>query len=301
MVMAFLNFLLYYLFIIPISLMPFPVLYGMSDVLFYIFYYVIGYRKDVVLQNLRNSFPEKTAAEHREIAKKFYRHFCDLLLESLKAFTISEAEVKKRMAIRNTDVMDQYFQQKKSVIIATGHYNNWELFVLALAAPLQHKAIAIYKPLTNEFFDKKMKDMRMKFGLKMISTKLVKRVFEEEKDNITAMTFGFDQAPACAEKSHWMTFLNQDTGVMIGAERFAKFYDYPVVYCHIKKEKRGHYSFWFSSVCDQPKLTVNGEITEKITRALEAEIINEPEYYLWTHKRWKHQRPERVRSFQKLS
>ena len=144
MVMVFLNFLLYYLFIIPISLMPFPVLYGMSDVLFYIFYHVIGYRKDVVIQNIRNSFPDKSAAEHQEIAKKFYRHFCDLLLESLKAFTIPETEIRKRMAIKNTDVMDRYFEQKKSVIIATGHYNNWELFVLALAAPLKHSGYGAY-------------------------------------------------------------------------------------------------------------------------------------------------------------
>lgn len=299
--MALLNFLLYYLFIIPVSLLPFPVLYGMSDGLFYIFYYLIRYRKDVVLENVRNSFPEKSADEHKEITKKFFRHFCDLLLESLKAFTISEAEVQKRMAIRNSEVMDRYFEQKRSVLIVTGHYNNWELWVLALARPLKHKAIAIYKPLTNEFFDKKMKDMRTKFGLKMISTKLVKRVFEEEKNNLTATAFGFDQAPSYAEKSHWMTFMNQDTGIMIGTERFAKFYDYPVVYCHIRKEKRGHYSYWFSVACDQPKQTANGEITEKITRMLEEEIKNEPEYYLWTHKRWKHKRPEKVRSFQKLS
>ena len=299
--MAFLNFLLYYFFIIPISLLPFPVMYGLSNVLYYLFYYVIGYRKEVVLQNLRNSFPEKTAAEREEIARKFYRHFCDLLLESLKAFTISDKEVRKRMVIRNTDILDHYYEQKRSVIIATGHYNNWELFVLALAAPLKHKAIAIYKPLTNAFFDNKMKEMRTKYGLKMISTKFVKRVFEEEKNNLTATTFGFDQAPAYAEKSHWMTFLNQDTGIMIGAERFAKFYDYPVVYCHVRKDKRGHYSFWFSEACDQPKKTANGEITEKITRMLEAEIINEPEYYLWTHKRWKYGRPAKVRSFQKLS
>ena len=155
----------------------------MSNGLYYLFYYVIGYRKDVVLQNIKNSFPEKSAEEHREISKKFYRHFCDLILESLKAFTISEKEVRKRMSIKNTDVLDKYFDQKRSVIIATGHYNNWELFVLALAAPLKHKAIAIYKPLSNSFFDKKMKDMRTKFGLRMISTKQVKRVFEEEKKN----------------------------------------------------------------------------------------------------------------------
>jgi KDO2-lipid IV(A) lauroyltransferase len=299
--MTFFSSLLYYLFIIPISVLPFPLLYGISDVLFYLFYYVIGYRKDVVLGNIRNSFPEKSAAEHREICKKFYRHFCDLVLESLKAFTISETEVKKRMVIRNTDIMDRYFKEKRSVIIATGHYNNWEFFVLALAAPLQHKAIAIYKPLTNPFFDKKMLDMRTKFGLRMVSTRGTKRAFEEEKNNLTATAFGFDQSPLHADKAHWMQFMNQDTGVMIGTERFAKDYNFPVVYCHVRKDKRGYYSFWYSEACDQPRATAPAEITERITRMLEAEIMNQPEYYLWTHRRWKQKRPEKVISLQKLS
>ena len=294
--MAFLNFLLYYLFIIPISLLPFPVLYGLSNILYYLFYHVIGYRKEIVLTNLRNSLPEKSDAQREEIARKFYRHFCDLLLESLKAFTISEKEVLKRMVVRNTEVLDRYFEQKKSVLIVTGHYNNWEWYVLALAQPQKHKAIAIYKPLTNAFFDKKMKDMRTQYGLRMISTKLVMRVFEEEKKNLISMCFGFDQAPSNSDKSHWMTFLNQDTGVMIGTERFAKHYDYPVVYCHITKENRGHYSFGFTEACDDPGKTAPGEITEKIMRMLEAEIYKQPEYYLWTHRRWKAIRPGKVRS-----
>lgn len=289
--MNILNNLFYYGIITPISLLPFPLLYGLSDFLYYVIYYGFGYRKKVVFQNLSNSFPEKTKGEHIEIAKKFYRHFCDLTLESLKVFTISEKEVNDRMVIKNPEVVDRFFDQGKSVIIAGGHYNNWELFAVAIDSVVKHQTIAIYKTLTSKYFDEKMQVTRGKYGLRMISAKLVKEVFESEKDNLTATIFGIDQSPPFADKCHWMTFLNQDTGVLFGAEKYAKEYDYPVVYCRINKEKRGYYSFEFEDVSDRPNQTKHGEIVEKVTRMLELDILKKPEFWLWSHKRWKHKRP----------
>ena len=289
--MNILNNLFYYGIITPISLLPFPLLYGLSDFLYYVIYYGFGYRKKVVFQNLRNSFPEKTKGEHIEIAKKFYRHFCDLTLESLKVFTISEKEVNDRMVLKNPEVVDRFFDQGKSVIIAGGHYNNWELFAVAIDSMVKHQTIAIYKTLTSKYFDEKMQVTRGKYGLRMISAKLVKEVFESEKDNLTATIFGIDQSPPFADKCHWMTFLNQDTGVLFGAEKYAKDYDYPVVYCRINKEKRGYYSFEFEDVSDRPNQTKHGEIVEKVTRMLELDILKKPEFWLWSHKRWKHKRP----------
>ena len=288
---AFLSSLLYYLFIIPLSLLPSRVLYLLSDGLFYLIYYGFGYRRQVVQQNISNSFPGKSPAEHTAVCKKFYRHFCDLIVESIKIFTISENEVKRRMVVQNEALLESFFDRKRSVIIAGGHYNNWELFAVAVAAPIRHKVIAIYKPLTNSFFDRKMRQTRSKYGLRMISTKIVKTVFEEEKNHLTANIFGTDQSPPHADKCHWMKFLNQDTGVLFGAERYAKEYNYPVVFCHIEKLKRGYYHFRFSPCCDEPLQTAPGEITEKITRMLEEDIVKQPEYWLWTHKRWKHKRP----------
>ena len=282
---------LYYLFIIPVSLLPYGVLYGLSNCLYYLFYYVIGYRKEVVVRNIQNSFPEKTKAERERIIKKFYSHFSDLMLESLKVFTISRNEVDERMKFNFVEVPNGYFDQGRSIIIAGGHNNNWELFAVGVAAAVKHKAVAFYKPLTNVFFDGKMRQTRSKYGLSMAPTKRAKEVFEENKNILTATIFGIDQSPAHADKCYWTTFLNQDTGVHFGVEKFAKEYDLPVVYGRIRKLKRGHYCFDFINVTDQPRLTAYGEISEKVTRMLEKDIIEEPCYWLWSHKRWKHKRP----------
>jgi KDO2-lipid IV(A) lauroyltransferase len=290
--MIVLNFLLYYLVIIPISLLPFFLLYRVSDALYVLFYYVTGYRKKIILQNIRNSFPEKSAAEHTEICKKFYKHFCDLVVESLKTFTISEQEVQKRVVCTNPEVINNYFAQQRSVIIAGGHYNNWELFAVAVDALIKHQTIGIYKPLSNKYFDAKMRATRSKYGLYMISTKIVKQVFDENKNKLTATIFGTDQSPSNPNNAYWMKFLNQDTGVLYGAEKFAKEYNYPVIYGRINKVKRGHYTLDFVPVTDTPADTVYGEITEKITHLLEKDIQAIPQYWLWTHRRWKHQRPE---------
>jgi Kdo2-lipid IVA lauroyltransferase/acyltransferase len=282
-----LNNLLYYLIIIPISLLPYPLLYGVSDLLFFLFYYLIGYRKKTVLQNIQRSFPAKTPAEQSEIVK----HFCDLILESLKVFTISDKEVKERMVFKNPELVNRYFERGQSMILAGGHYNNWELFAVGIDAAIKHPAIAIYKPLSNPFFDKKMRMTRGKYGLRMISTKAVKEVMDEEKSNLSMTIFGIDQSPGNPAKCYWTTFLNQDTGVLFGAEKYAKEYNYPVVFGHITKEKRGFYTFEFIEVSDHPRDTRFGEITEKVTRLIEADILQKPEHWLWSHKRWKHTRP----------
>jgi KDO2-lipid IV(A) lauroyltransferase len=289
--MLIVNSLLYYLVIIPVSFLPFPLLYGLSDFLFVLFYYVLGYRKKIVLGNIQRSFPEKSHNEHLEISKKFYRHFCDLILESLKTFTISEKEVLKRVTCKNAEVINKYYDQGQSVIVAGGHYNNWEIFAVAVNALIKHKAIGIYKPLSNLYFDKKMRNTRSKYGLYMISTKIVKQIFEQEANNLTAIIFAIDQSPSNSKSAHWMKFLNQDTAVLFGTEKYAKEYNYPVVYGRINKEKRGYYSFEFFDVTDQPASTAHGEITEKITQLLEKDIRNLPQYWLWSHRRWKH-KPE---------
>jgi Kdo2-lipid IVA lauroyltransferase/acyltransferase len=291
--MIILNYLLYYIVIIPISLLPFPVLYSLSDFLFVIFYYVTGYRKKVIIQNIHSSFPEKTAEEHNEIAKKFYHHLCDLIVESLKIFTISQKQVQERMICKNPEVVNKFFDENKSVLLAGGHYNSWELFAVAIDEIIKHQSIGIYLPLTNKFFDEKMRRTRSKFGLRMISTKIVKQVFEEEKNNLTATIFAIDQSPSKPDNCYWMKFLNQDTGVSFGTEKYAKEYNYPVIFGRVYKPKRGHYVMEFELVYEYPQLTVTGEITEKITKMLEADIIKQPEFWLWSHRRWKLKKPEK--------
>jgi KDO2-lipid IV(A) lauroyltransferase len=285
------SYLLYYLIIIPVSLLPFAVLYGLSDFLFAVLYYIVGYRKKVVLENIRKSFPNKTSKEHNDIARKFYHHLCDLVVESLKIFTISQKQVHKRMICKNPEVVNKYFDQNKSVVLAGGHYNNWELFAVAIDEIIKHQSIGIYLPLANKFFDEKMRFTRSKFGLRMISTRIVKQVFEEEKSNLTATIFAIDQSPSKPDNCYWMQFLNQDTGVSFGTEKYAKEYNYPIIFGRVQKPKRGHYVLEFEVACENPQQTAKGEITQKITSMLEADIIKQPEFWLWSHRRWKLKTP----------
>ena len=288
------NILLYYLVIIPVSSLPFPILYKLSDGLYFLFYYVLGYRKKIVLQNIRNSFPDKSEKECIEICKKFYKHFCDIVVESLKTFTISEKEVLKRVVCNNPEFINKYYDRKQSVIIAAGHYNNQELFAVVIDMLIKHKAGGIYQPLTNKYFENKMRATRGKYGLTMIPTNKVKHFFEDNANELIAPAFAMDQSPSNPNKAHWMTFLNQDTGVLYGTEKFAKEYNFPVIYCGMNKVKRGFYSLDFSDVTDTPRETAHGEITEKVMRLLEKDIQAVPQYWLWSHRRWKHKKPEGI-------
>jgi KDO2-lipid IV(A) lauroyltransferase len=289
--MRFLTAFFYYGVIIPVSHLPFRLLYVLSDGLYVVLFKMIGYRKKVALQNVANSFPEKTTNEHLQIVSDFYRHFCDLVVESLKVFTISQEEVNERMKVINPEFIDRFYDQGKNVIMAGGHYNNWELFAMAIDGPLKHKAVAIYKPLTSLFFDKKMRESRSKYGLEMISTKSVEEEFKKMNAPLRTIIFGIDQSPGSAKNSYWATFLNQDTAMLFGAEKYAKEYNFPVVYARINKLSRGHYTTEFVEAIEEPAKTNYGEITKRMNSLLENDIINQPEYWLWSHKRWKHKRP----------
>lgn len=282
--------ILYYLVILPVSLLPYFFLYRISDFLFFLFYYVLGYRKKVIVGNVKRSFPDKSGEEHKRIAKAFYRHFADLIVESLKVFTISKREVDERMKFLNPELINRYFDEGKSVIMAGGHYNNWELFAVAIDQAVKHQSIAIYKPLSNKFFDEKMRATRGKYGLEMISIKEVKPVFEKYQSKLTLTIFGTDQSPGKVKNAYWTRFLNQDTAVLYGTEKYAKEYNYPVVFCCIHKISRGHYSIEFRDLIPDPSKTVYGEITEAHTRMLEQDILRKPEYWLWSHRRWKHKK-----------
>lgn len=292
--MAWLSALLYYAVFIPISRLPYRVLYIVSDGIYFLMYHVIGYRKKVALTNIRLSFPEKTTAEHQQIASDFYRHFCDVIVESFKTFTISEKEALQRMTFVNPEILRPYAVAKKSIILAGGHYNNWELFAVAIDSLMEHQAIAIYKKLKNDYLDAKMRSTRGRFGLKMISTKVVKTEFKIEQNNLTATIFACDQSPSSVKHAYWTTFLHQETAMIYGPEHYAKEYNYPIFYGRIRKVKRGHYEFSFDLVSDTPCQTEYGEITRKITRHLEKDIRQAPAYWLWTHKRWKRTRPADV-------
>ena len=284
--------ILFYCVAIPVSYLPFRVLYWFSDFLYIIFYHLIGYRKEVVRNNLKNSFPELSESEIITIEKKNYDHFTDFLVESAKSFSISEKEIIKRCSIVNPELPNSYYEKGKSLMILCGHYNNWEYYAVGLQQQMKHKTLAAYHPLKNKFFDKVIKNSRQRFGMKMISMREIPRYFSEQKTNEPTMAIMVnDQSPLEPKKAYWNTFLNQDTGWMKGTERLAAKYDQSILFGCIRKVKRGFYEVTFYPITDEPNKVSEGFILDKHTQYLEMVISEHPEFWLWSHKRWKHKRP----------
>ena len=284
--------IVYYLVILPISYLPFFLLYRLSDFAFFMMYYVAGYRKKVVMMNIKNSFPEKSEKEQNKIAKQFYRHFCDLVLEGLKGFTISKKELNKRFVMKQDGVIADLYKKGKDIVFVGGHYNNWEILALGIGMQLDHTIVGIYKPLSNKFFNEKMRISRERYGLVLCPMKQVKKYMEKDFGNPKGLIFAIDQSPSSKKSAYWMRFLNQDTAVFYGAEKYAKEYNLPVVYAVINKVKRGHYEATARLVTEFPNEMAYGEIVKTANNFLEEDIRKAPQYWLWTHRRWKHKRDQ---------
>ena len=282
----------YYLLLLPLSILPFKVLYALSDLLYYILYRIIRYRKSIVYKNLKNSFPNKDEKELNQIMSSFYRHLCDIMMENTKTFAISKNQLTKRMNIKNPELVNQYAKKGESVIIVGSHFNNWELFAQSTPLHCSHECLAIYKPLRNKFFNLKLKNARERFGLKMIPMRKTIKYFKSSK-NPRAIFFASDQSSSNPKNVYWMNFLNQETGVLFGVEKLSKYYNWPVFIYKINKIKRGCYEAEYELLTNSPKEMQHGAITETFTNIIEEQIINQPQYWLWSHKRWKHQRPNK--------
>jgi KDO2-lipid IV(A) lauroyltransferase len=288
------SVLLFYLVVKPLSLLPFWMLYGISDFLYGILYKVFRYRVQVVNDNLTRSFPNKTKQEIHEIQNRFYRYFFDLMVETIKILSISKKQVIRRFKFENPEVLDRYFPEKKHVIIAIGHYGNWEYLAVSGNLYVQHQLIAIYFPLTNAFFDKKLAQARSKFGFGLIPTSAVKQHFNDPPTQPSAVFFGADQSPSNPRKAYWTHFLNQDTAVLFGTEKYACEFNQPVLFASIRQLKRGYYALKLEVLHENPKDSEYGEITELYVRRLEKQVMERPEHWLWSHKRWKRKKPADV-------
>ena len=287
--------LLYFIalpFIYLISLLPFPLLYLFSDFVYFILFYCIGYRKKVILTNLRNAFPDKTDAEINVIFRSFYHYLCDLIFEVLKVLTISKKTMLKRCKFdpESLALFSKYADEGKSVILVMGHLGNWEWAGHPFSLLCRQQLYVIYHPLANKRFDCFMHRMRSRFGTRMIAMRTAYKEMITHKNELTATVFIADQTPQ-PENAYWTTFLNQDTPIFKGTEIIAKKMNLPIVYSYIKREKRGYYTMFSSILTDNPAATADGEISEMHTRHLEQDIIANPETWLWSHRRWKHKRP----------
>ena len=276
------------------SLLPFFVLFAISNVFYVLIVYVFKYRRDVVDQNLRRSFPEKTDAEIKQITKQFYLHFCDVFFETLKLLTMSKATFRKRCSMdeESQSIFKSYFNKQQTVVGVMGHCGNWEWGAIAHQAYFDRMITGVYHPLSNKSMDTFMLNLRSRWGGDIVAmSTLYKRLLtlqREKKD--TTIGLIADQTPP-PESAYWTTFLNQDTGVFNGTEKLAKKFNYPVLFLNIKKVKRGYYSLSVSRITDDPKSLPDGMVSELHTKHLENNIKSQPYTWLWTHRRWKHKRP----------
>lgn len=292
-------FLAYYIFAYPLSLLPLRMIYGISDLFYWVMRYMYPYRKKVILQNLRNSFPERTEEERIKMMHTFYRHFSDLLAEGIKNLSISEKELRKRMKIQNPELIQKLFDEKRNVILVSGHYNNWEWLITSQNFLIPHQAVGIGMPLTSKFWDRKLNERRARFGMIIINSKTVRNFFNQTHPKPIATLLLGDQSPGDSTKAYWMKFLNQETAVQFGCEMLAHKHNQAVVFFITRKIKRGYYEIELQLITDCPATMSWGEITEKQTRFLEQEILRAPENWIWSHKRWKRDVPENLDELKK--
>lgn len=276
--------------------MPLSFLYLIADFFYLLVYHVFGYRKKVVRENLTNSFPEKSLAEIIKIEKTFFRYLTCLIVEVVKMNSISAKELQKRVKFKNTDLVEAYLKNNESVLFCSSHYGNYEWVCMGIGMAFSGEHYPIYKPLSNEFFDNWFLKMRSRFGNHMVAMRQTIRTIQSTKDRPTMFTFGSDQSPSKDDMKYWTLLLNQPAAIQMGVEKIAMKTNRPVFYLKTSYVKRGYYEVDCVPICLNPKETAAFEITETHTRFLEDFIKEEPAYWLWSHRRWKHKPSEKAQA-----
>ena len=289
--MRFIVYLLVYPCLWCISMLPFRILYFFSDFTYLIVYYIIGYRKKTVRENLALALPNLSTEERLIIEKKSFRHLCDMFLEMIKTMTISKKEINKRFVFTNLEVYKKLEEQEKSIAMMLAHYASYE-WVISMNAYVKFSAFAIYKKIANPYFDKLVRTIRSKFKAYLITTKETIPTIIRNSQNNELSIYGFasDQSPKISSAFHWQKFMGIEVPVHTGAEMLSKKYNMNVVFLKVKKVKRGYYEASFEVLSDNSIEVPNYEITDNFLKLVEQQILEAPEFYLWTHKRWKHQR-----------
>ena len=288
-----LYFPLYFYFWLH-ALLPLKILYILSDILFFPMFYIVRYRRKLVYQNMKDSFPEKSEKEIRRMEKAFYHHFCDYIVETIKLLHISDKETRKRVKFHNTEALQEIVDNGGSCLMLLGHYGNWE-FVPSVTLWMRKGSVIfaqIYRPLKNKWFDRFFLKLRGRYHSECIAKQDTLRSILRYKSSGRPSITGFmaDQTPSPANIHHWVNFLNHDTPVFTGVEKIAHKVGFSVFYFDVEKIKRGCYSVTIREISKNPKETEEFEITNKYMEMMETTILRAPEYWLWTHNRWKHKR-----------
>jgi Kdo2-lipid IVA lauroyltransferase/acyltransferase len=281
--MYYLVFGIFYL----ISLLPFFILYGIADFFFAIAYYIIGYRKEVVMTNLRYAFPEKTEKELKTIARKFYRNFIDNWIETIKLISISKQRLNTRIS-GNFDVFHQLYNSGKAVQVNLGHFFNWEIMTLHTGINQPYTFLTVYLPQSSKIMNRLILYVRSRWGNPQLpSTDMARAIIPWRKKQYL-LALGSDQSPAAPESGYWLNFMNRPAPFVKGSEKFARIQSVPVVMMTTTKPKRGCYHFEYFMLAEDPNALPDGELMRLYVRHLEENIRLQPELYLWSHRRWKH-------------
>jgi Kdo2-lipid IVA lauroyltransferase/acyltransferase len=289
--MQFFFFILLYPLLWLISVLPFRILYLLSDFIYILIYYVFGYRKKTVRNNIAMALPHLSNKERLIIEKKSFQHLCDMFLEMIKTMTISRSEIEKRFVFTNIDSYHDLEKKGKSIALLCAHYASYE-WVVSINHHITFSGFAIYKRIRNKHFDKLVHRIRSKFKAYLITTKETKNVIEKNIKNNVLGVYGFasDQSPRPTENMYWYRFMGIETPIHVGAELIAKRYDMNMIFLKVRKVKRGYYEATFELLTTDAKSVPDFKISEQFINKVEQQILEAPEYYLWTHKRWKHQR-----------
>jgi KDO2-lipid IV(A) lauroyltransferase len=268
-------------------ILPFWFLYRFSDFIFFILYYIVGYRKSVVTKNMNKCFPEKNKNEIWVLRRKFYSILSDLFLETIKGFTMSKDELLKRFKANDCEIANKYFEQGRDVIFVLGHFANWEWAVATLVEEYKHQPAVLYKPMSNQFIDNYFIKVRTRFGLEVVSIRQTNQYFMKEKPKPVGYYMIADQYSPSKERQKEVTFFSSKTPFLNGPEKYAVQLNIPVIYIEIQRVKRGYYSLRLIEIASDPKNLADGEVTQKYAELLEKSITKQPENWVWSHKRWK--------------
>lgn len=272
--------------------MPFWLLYRLSDALAFLLWRVVGYRRRVVWENLQRAFPEKTPEQLTALAREVYRNLTDVMLETLKSYTLPVAEIQRRSRPVNPEVVNRHLDAGKSVILCGGHYANWEYTGVSMPPLFRGATITVYKPIANRYTNAFVNHSRGRVGMLMVRMEETFSAMRLRKAQNAPAVFILlaDQSPSNRKGAHWVRFLGQETASLPGVDVLARRMHFPVVFFHVKRQRRGYYEVYFSDLNDAPELTKEGEITQAFAKTLETIIRHKPEDWLWTHRRWKMRR-----------
>ncbi|MEN8115722.1 MAG: lysophospholipid acyltransferase family protein [Bacteroidota bacterium] len=278
-----------------ISILPFWMIYGISDFFYFLIKYVVKYRYQVITENLTHAFPGKTTEEIADLRSKFYRHFCDFSLETIKSYGMNEKQMEKRLRYKGVDLGNEYFANGKSIIVLAAHHNNWE-WCGFLQPKSKHKLLLVYSPMYNNIpMEKFLVHARGKWGASLVPMRRAARTtFEHVQKGVhTALWLAADQS-APPTSQFWTTFMNREAPFFSGPEKIAIKTNQPIFLQRIRKVSRGIYETEFTVLIEEPAKVEPKDILLTYIRKIEEIIREEPEYYLWSHRRWKHTRPEGI-------